>query len=231
MAYDRYDTRGGARAMSVRDGESTRFRDRAAACRAIAASSSAPATRSRPGSATTTERRRDADRIEPNERPASIASAVSASGIAALRRRSTTASRAASVTSARPRAATRSYRPMTGDDGRGKRLLRRRAVRDEQRRSAGRGHDPRLRFVAAAALDDLDRDYDDYRRENQARFEDDSKLARAAAAEARPARPDPRAHGSRRQRRPACRHYRPRRRRPDHPDQVRSRQRGRCTTR
>ena len=79
-------------------------------------------------------------------------------------------------------------------------------------------------------LSELDRDYDDYRRENQSRFESDfGSWRETAAAEARPARPDPRAYGSGRQRRPACRHRRQRRRRPHHPDQVGSGQRRRAS--
>ena len=59
----------------------------------------------------------------------------------------------------------RDYRPMTGDYGRG--------------RTAGfggareRAHDPHYAEWRNRQIDELDRDYDDYRRENQSRFESD----------------------------------------------------------
>lgn len=64
-----------------------------------------------------------------------------------------------------------SYRPMTGDFGRGS---------EESRSSQGSSyygvtgaHDRHYSEWRQRQIDDLDRDYDDYRRENQSRFEDD----------------------------------------------------------
>lgn len=60
----------------------------------------------------------------------------------------------------------RGYRPMAGDYGRGVR-----GERDVQRSS--RDHDPHYASWRQRHIDDLDRDYDEYRRENQSRFEND----------------------------------------------------------
>jgi hypothetical protein len=60
----------------------------------------------------------------------------------------------------------RGYRPMAGDYGRGVRGER------EVPRSS-RDHDPHYASWRQRHIDDLDRDYDEYRRENQSRFEND----------------------------------------------------------
>ena len=90
-------------------------------------------------------------------------------------------------------------------------------------------HDPHYRPVARPPVDDLDRDYDDYPpRTSVARSRTTSPVgAKNASSKRQLARPDPRAHGSGRQRRRACRHRRSQRRRPHHPHQVRPRQRRR----
>jgi len=73
----------------------------------------------------------------------------------------------------------RTYKPMTGDYGRGE-FERPRGLlgRDEQRRSSfggarERSHDPHYAEWRNRQIDELDRDYDEYRRENQSRFESD----------------------------------------------------------
>jgi hypothetical protein len=90
----------------------------------------------------------------------------------------------------------RGYRPMTGDYGRGDygrqegyfaggnnyprgeydraRNWRERDLGDRDYRSEGsRGHDPHYRSWRERHMGELDRDYDEYSRENQARFEDE----------------------------------------------------------
>ena len=78
-------------------------------------------------------------------------------------------------------------RPEPRDEGRGRFPGRRGFERDEGRASFGLGpdrgdraersfaavHDPHYADWRRRQIDDLDRDYDDYRRENQARFESD----------------------------------------------------------
>jgi hypothetical protein len=74
----------------------------------------------------------------------------------------------------------RSYRPMTGDYGRGDfdRPRGRSPMRDDFRRpsfsgSSERAYDPHYSEWRNRQIDELDRDYDEYRRENQSRFESD----------------------------------------------------------
>ena len=63
------------------------------------------------------------------------------------------------------------YRPMTGDYSGGReRSWRGREPSGRDERSLG---DPHYHSWRQRQLDDLDRDYEDYRRENQAKFEDD----------------------------------------------------------
>jgi hypothetical protein len=63
------------------------------------------------------------------------------------------------------------YRPITGDYGRSEGFFAASGMRDEpSRRSA---IDPHYHSWRSRQIDELDRDYEDYRRENQARFEDD----------------------------------------------------------
>ena len=63
----------------------------------------------------------------------------------------------------------RGYRPITGDYGRGEQYA---GDRDRQR-SPARHQDPHYQSWRQQHMDELDRDYDDYRRENQSRFEND----------------------------------------------------------
>ena len=73
----------------------------------------------------------------------------------------------------------RDYKPMTGDYGRGEfERPRGRSGRDEFSRpsfsgSSERAYDPHYAQWRNRQLDELDRDYDEYRRENQSRFESD----------------------------------------------------------
>ena len=79
----------------------------------------------------------------------------------------------------------RGYRPMAGDYGRGHRESdqffaasgygrgEQYAGDRERSRPASRGQDPHYQSLRQRHIDDLDRDYDDYRRENQSRFESD----------------------------------------------------------
>lgn len=68
--------------------------------------------------------------------------------------------------------AERSYRPLTGDYGRSERTADRGASqRDFGRVRDDRGNDPHYRSWRDRQMAELDRDYDEYRRENQSRFE------------------------------------------------------------
>ena len=70
----------------------------------------------------------------------------------------------------------RGYRPLAGDSTRGDPgdfRWREREREDRGERSFGSRHDPHYQAWRQRQLDELDRDYDDYRRENQARFESD----------------------------------------------------------
>ena len=80
-------------------------------------------------------------------------------------------------------------------------------------RSAGRAmHDPHYAEWRSRQIDELDRDYDEYRRENQSAFDSEFGGWREQRGEQAPAaRPGRRAYGSGRPRRRACRHGRPRR--------------------
>ena len=71
---------------------------------------------------------------------------------------------------------------------------------EEHGESGSSRFDPHYQSWRRRQIDELDRDYDDYRRENQVAVRKRLRqLARAPQAEARPARPDPRAYGSGRQ--------------------------------
>ena len=111
--------------------------------------------------------------------------------------------------------------------------------RDENRRTSfaayrergqrGGDFDPHYSSWRDRHMSDLDRDYDDYPARASVEVRERlHQLARDEAAKARPARPDPRAYGSRRQGRRTCRHRRQGRRRPDHPDEVGSGERRRA---
>jgi hypothetical protein len=73
----------------------------------------------------------------------------------------------------------RDYKPMTGDYGRGEfERPRSRFGSDDGRRTMfggarERSHDPHYAEWRNRQIDELDRDYDDYRRENQSKFESD----------------------------------------------------------
>jgi hypothetical protein len=71
----------------------------------------------------------------------------------------------------------RDYKPLTGDYGRGEfERPRGRLGRDDERRGffggvRERSHDPHYAEWRNRQIEQLDRDYDEYRRENQARFD------------------------------------------------------------
>ncbi|HET7708610.1 MAG TPA: DUF2171 domain-containing protein [Sphingomicrobium sp.] len=71
----------------------------------------------------------------------------------------------------------RGYRPMTGDYGLGERPDFSRGEWGQSRPISGgareRSHDPHYAEWRNRQIEELDRDYDDYRRENQSRFESD----------------------------------------------------------
>jgi hypothetical protein len=69
-----------------------------------------------------------------------------------------------------PERGERPYRPMTGDYGRG---LEDRAENGGSFYGVGAHHDRHYGEWRARQVDELDRDYDDYARENRSRFEDD----------------------------------------------------------
>ena len=64
-------------------------------------------------------------------------------------------------------------RPMAGDYGRGEDFFAAGSIRDERDFGRSSSMDPHYHSWRQSQLDELDRDYDDYRRENQARFDDD----------------------------------------------------------
>ena len=66
-----------------------------------------------------------------------------------------------------------SYRPMTGDYSRSEGFYATSGMRDESDGPRSRSMDPHYHSWRKRQMDELDRDYDDYRRENQARFEED----------------------------------------------------------
>jgi len=65
------------------------------------------------------------------------------------------------------------YRPMAGDYGRGDSFRAASGTRDEGDLGRSRSMDPHYHTWRQRQIDELDRDYDDYRRENQSRFDDD----------------------------------------------------------
>ena len=71
----------------------------------------------------------------------------------------------------------RGYRPMAGDYGRSEPISGRGGERQRSQRFSENPtqgmHDPHYRSWRQQQIDALDRDYDDYRRENQGRFESD----------------------------------------------------------
>jgi len=66
-----------------------------------------------------------------------------------------------------------SYRPMNGDYSRSEGFFAARGIRDEGDTPRSPSMDPHYHSWRKRQMDELDRDYDDYRRENQARFEED----------------------------------------------------------
>lgn len=66
----------------------------------------------------------------------------------------------------------RDYRPMTGDYGR-EGVYARDPYRDTSYAGSSAPNDPHYHEWRRRQVEQLDRDYDDYRRENQSRFEDD----------------------------------------------------------
>ena len=76
------------------------------------------------------------------------------------------------------------YRPMTGDYGGGEGYFRGNSVYEESA-SRARPMDPHYHSWRSRQIDEFDRDYDDYHRENQARFEDDFSNWRQRRSEKR----------------------------------------------
>jgi len=66
-----------------------------------------------------------------------------------------------------------SYRPMTGDYSRGEGYYAASRARDEGDFGRSRSMDPHYHSLRRRQMDELDRDYDDYHRENQTRFDED----------------------------------------------------------
>jgi hypothetical protein len=75
------------------------------------------------------------------------------------------------------------YRPVTGDYGRGENYNAASSVREEP--SSRSAIDPHYHSWRRRQLDEFDRDYEDYHRENQARFEDDFSNWRTRRGEKR----------------------------------------------
>ena len=65
------------------------------------------------------------------------------------------------------------YRPMTGDYGRSQSQWGRDDYRNTSQAGSSRNHDPHYSSWRQRQLDELDRDYDEYHRERQERFEND----------------------------------------------------------
>jgi hypothetical protein len=65
------------------------------------------------------------------------------------------------------------YRPMAGDYSRSEGFFAASGTRDQGDIARSRTMDPHYHAWRRRQIDELDRDYEDYRRENQARFEDD----------------------------------------------------------